>query len=324
MGAFREYSTGEDDDGRRLDRVLRRFLSGVPLSAIHRAIRKGELRVNGGRASPEYRIAAGDTLQIRTGFEEETKGIAPKESPPLPSILLETPDLIFIDKPLGVLVHDGQDSLEARVRDYLAPSLAPSLSFVPGPLHRLDRNTSGVVTFSKTLKGAQTFSEALRDGRVAKVYLALLSGRLEGPETWSDDLVRDERTKRTLIAAADQRETKTEGNPPRNAVTAVLPLVFGDGMSLTALCLDTGRTHQIRAQAASRAHPLIGDVKYGAKAAGLPYYLHAWYLEASKPCRPGIPELIVAPLPGHFKVILSEIFSLEEKEVYSLLRHYFL
>jgi 23S rRNA pseudouridine955/2504/2580 synthase len=324
MGAFREYSTGEDDEGRRLDRVLRRFLSGVPLSAIHRAIRKGDLRVNGGRAGPEYRIAAGDRLQVRAGFEEETKGFSPKESLALPSILLETPDLIFIDKPQGLLVHDGQGSLEARVRDYLAPSLPPSLSFVPGPLHRLDRNTSGVVTFSKTLKGAQTFSEALREGRFAKVYLALLSGRLEGPETWSDDLRRDERTKRTLVAASSRDEGETEGNPPRNAVTAALPLAFGDGMSLAALRLETGRTHQIRAQAAARSHPLVGDVKYGAKAAELPYYLHAWYLEASQPFRPEIPELVVAPLPGYFKLILSELFSLEEKEVYSQLRHYFL
>jgi 23S rRNA pseudouridine955/2504/2580 synthase len=325
MGAFREFQAGMDDVGRRLDRVARNLLAGTPLSAIHRAIRKGKVRVNGERASPERRISPGDSLQVWSGLENEVAERIPASDPspstlPLPKILLETPDILFVDKPAGLLVHDGRNSLDARVRAYLAPTLAPSLSFTPGPLHRLDRNTSGVLAFSKTLRGAHLFGEELKGGRVVKIYLAILSGNVQSEQAWSDSLVRDEATKTTFVTAKTPNEAENAAHPAREALTRVFPLSFAAGQSLVALRLETGRTHQIRAQAASRGHPLVGDRKYGAPAADFPYCLHAWILEITADLMPELPSRIVSPLPAQFSRILGESFSLDEKEVYSLLR----
>ena len=321
MDAFREFSAGKDDGGRRLDRVVRHFLAGIPLSAIHRAIRKGQVRVNGGRAGPEQRILPGDMLQVWSGLVNTQGESVPPVILPPPSILCETQDILFVDKPAGLLVHDGTGSLEAMVRAYLAPTQPPSLSFVPGPLHRLDRNTSGVVAFSRTLRGARLFGEAQEKGLIAKVYLALLSGRLETEQTWTDILVRDTSTHKTLIPVASEDEADMKALPAREAITRAVPLVSGGRWSLVALSLETGRTHQIRAQAASRSHPLVGDIKYGAEPAMFPYCLHAWFLESESAAQPELPALVIAPLPRQFSRIIEDTFSLDEKEVYSLLRN---
>ena len=323
MDAFREFPAGKDDGGRRLDRVARHFLAGIPLSAIHRAIRKGQVRVNGGPAGPDQRILPGDMLQVWSGLVNIQAEAAPSITLPPPSVLCETQDILFVDKPAGLLVHDGTGSLEAMVRAYLAPTQPPSLSFVPGPLHRLDRNTSGVVAFSRTLRGARLFGEAQEKGRIAKVYLALLSGRLETEQTWTDSLVRDTSSHTTLIPVTSENEAGKDARSAREAVTRAFPLASGSRWSLVALNLETGRTHQIRAQAASRNHPLVGDIKYGAEPAMFPYCLHAWFLESESAAQPDLPALVIAPLPIQFSRIIEDMFSLDEKEVYSRLRHFF-
>ena len=256
-------------------------------------------------------------IQVSSFLEVTHTEQVPVTSLGAPEILIESIDLIYVNKPLGILVHDGEDSLEARVRGYLAPSLLPSLSFTPGPLHRLDRNSSGVVTFSKTLRGARLFSEAMRAGLLSKVYIAILMGELYEREMWTDFLQRDEGLRKTFVSGASNISNK-------DALTSVFPIATRDGKTLAALRLDTGRTHQIRAQAASRAHPLMGDVKYGALQAALPYYLHAWFLETLSDPLPGLASLVIAPLPDYFRSILGKLFSLEEKGVYSQLKQCFL
>mgnify|MGYP001250082947 CR=1 FL=1 len=337
---------GKDDEGRRLDRVLRIALGGMPLSAIHRALRKGDIRVGGARRDPESRCAAGDIVEISgvllspgANLPGEPSEKPQAESPPAdqnssrhsptPSsafpILLETPDLVFVDKPIGILVHDGDDSLEALVRQYLAPTLAPSLSFAPGPLHRLDRNTSGVVAFSKSIDGARAFSEALRERRITKTYLALLEGRIEGNVAWDDLIVRDGVSRRSLVSAASDVVSPPRGANPstdpraagaKEALTEVTPLAFSDGFTLAEIALGTGRTHQIRAQAAAHGHPLAGDRKYGGQPCEQPYYLHAWRLSTSGIRIAELPPAVEAPIPYYFIEKLRERFPEGEFEVY--------
>jgi len=319
---------GRDDEGRRLDRVLRIILASMSLSSIHKALRKGDIRVNGARRSPDYRCQEGDTVELsrvlvsaepREDDKEKFKMPAEGLDCQLPPILLEIPDILFLDKPAGILVHDGSASLDAMVRRYLEGKLDHSQSFVPGPLHRLDRNTSGVIAFSRSLKGAKIFSEAMRQGSVRKTYVALLEGSLESPAVWRDSLSRDETKRKSLVGPEADPSSATPG---KEALTEAFPLVSLKGVSLAALRLGTGRTHQIRAQAAAHGHALVGDLKYGGKRSSRPYWLHAWEMAFGSVLLPGLPLSISVPLPSDFLKIIQSSLSIDENEVYSLLRQF--
>jgi 23S rRNA pseudouridine955/2504/2580 synthase len=210
-----------------------------------------------------------------------------------------------LNKPVGLAVH-GPDSLETRVRAYLAPKLAASLSFKPGPLHRLDKPTSGIIVFSTNLAGARNFSALLRERRIRKTYLALLDGVLERDETWEDALVRDKEQGKSFTADAGDDSAK-------EARTRVYPLAHTPmdrmpALTLARLEIDTGRTHQIRAQAAAHGHPLAGDRKYGGSGQRGGFLLHAWTREHAVHDLPELPRRLEAPLPDNFKRRIGELF----------------
>ncbi|MDR1307218.1 MAG: RluA family pseudouridine synthase [Treponema sp.] len=346
-----------DDDNRRLDRILRKALPELPLSALHRLLRKGLVRVNGRSARGEDRIQEGaeiyidaihlNTLHLNTlpgelkriqpktrpffaGFagEEDLKRMRFKSRRPVPAIgpktginldiLWEGAGLLILNKPAGLAVHGespdrnrrrgtAPDTLERRVRAYLTGRLPESLSFKPGPLHRLDKPTSGVIVFSESLEGARRFSALLRGGKIRKRYLALLDGELAGDEVWEDMLLRDTAARKTRIVPA----AAEPADGARPALTGVTPLARARegsrAWTLARLETGTGRTHQIRAQAARRGHALSGDRKYGGlpiPAAGPGFFLHAAELELPEAFVP----LIRAPLPEAFRRVLKSIF----------------
>jgi 23S rRNA pseudouridine955/2504/2580 synthase len=348
--------TAADDEGRRLDRVLRKALPELPLSALHRLLRRGLILLDGQKARPADRVKAGSEILLPAPcgaygginpaclYSVHQPGSAPglvtstphalraqpqpPHSPPptphhpLPAILFESPELLILNKPPGLAVH-GPESLDSLVQAYLAPRLPPSLSFKPGPLHRLDKPSSGIIVFSASLEGARVFSALLRGesrnaetpggearrGGLKKYYLALAEGRIEGPELWRDDLVRDRETQKTFTGeAAGRAASKAAG---RAAITLVSPLARAPAYTLLLAEIRTGRTHQIRAQAAAHGHPLGGDRKYGG--APLPgcrgFLLHAWKLdlrEAGLP--PSFPALVRAPPPPAFRRSLESLF----------------
>jgi 23S rRNA pseudouridine955/2504/2580 synthase len=218
-----------------------------------------------------------------------------------PLILWESEDYLVLNKPRGALVH-GAESLDEYVKAYLFEKTPPSLSFSPGPLHRLDRNTTGVLFFSKSITGARVFSEALRKRRVSKKYLALLEGKPSGAPVWRD----------TLSRIADGRTALIDRDAPegKEAETEVRPLIFQGTYTLCLVTLHTGRTHQIRAQASAHGHPLAGDKKYGGKPFPGGYVLHAAELalyEGEGPKeRPAL--LVKAPLPPGVRENLAALF----------------
>jgi len=325
MNAGNTLRLGQNDDGRRLDRILRIALGELPLSAIHRAIRKGTIRVNGARQSPDYRCRAGDIIEyslleyhaspVKTKTLQVESLQVSVQSFDSSIILLEAEDLLFINKPAGILVHDGADSLEAWVRGYLSGKLEASQAFSPGPLHRLDRNTSGMIVFSRSISGARVFSEALRNGSVRKVYLALLEGGIKARLNWNDIMTRDPLLRKSFVGSPNAAPSDA-----KEAIMEVSPILSNADFTLAAVKLKTGRTHQIRAQASAHSHPLAGDLKYGGAPAPMPYYLHAWELSFASRLFPDVPPDLFAPLPRHFLKKLQSVFSIAENDVYSILR----
>jgi 23S rRNA pseudouridine955/2504/2580 synthase len=320
-------TAGADDDGRRLDRVLRRAFPDMPLSGIHRLLRKGRVRVDGVRAGGDCRVREGARIQVlkepgrppeeaapggggRPGSEaaEEAGSLgAARAGPPDLDILWEGAGLLALNKPVGLAAH-GENSLDTRVQAYLRDKRRPSLSFRPGPLHRLDKPTSGIILFSLNLEGARGFSLLLRERRLRKTYLALAEGEILRPETWEEALVRDHRRELTLPVPEDEPGAKS-------ARTRVVPLVANPAYSLIRLEIDTGRTHQIRAQAAFHRHPLGGDRKYGGKPLPGGLLLHAYALEFPGGPLPLPPEgaalggkTLIAPVPAAFWERISAIF----------------
>jgi len=310
-------TAGADDDGRRLDRILRKALRELPLSAIHRFLRQGSVRVNGEVAAADRRVQAGQTItvpQISPLTQPSVQSSAPGQNTALsPSlfrveILFEGAGLLVLNKPAGLAVH-GQESLEGWALSYLAPKLPASLSFRPGPLHRLDRPSSGVIVFSANLQGARVFSVMMRERRIKKFYLALVRGCIEREEFWQDELSRDRNLKKTFAAG--------RGAGGKIAITRIKPLARSfdgeeaggrSGCTLVLAEIETGRSHQIRAQAAGRGHPLLYDKKYGGGGSG-GFLLHAWRMEFPEDAAlTGFPDFINAPLPDYFDAKIKKLF----------------
>jgi 23S rRNA pseudouridine955/2504/2580 synthase len=299
----------DDDAGRRLDRVLRKANHGLPISAIHRLLRKGAVRVNGKSAAADRRVDAGDAIQFEIKNEPynsiETKTGAPENNntPPHSSllknnILFENEHIVIINKRAGLVVH-GENSLASAVSAYLADKIPRSLSFKPGPLHRLDRETSGAIIFSKSLKGAQAVSRGFRERLFCKSYIAIAGGVITEETIWHDNLIRDKISQKTFICdTTDAIHT--------NAITKVTPLATNGVYTLIRVEIKTGRTHQIRAAAAARGHPLTGDKKYGSNVKEKTFFLHSFSIEFPDDCGMGI-EKITAPLPAAFAQKIEQL-----------------
>jgi 23S rRNA pseudouridine955/2504/2580 synthase len=292
-----ELRAGEDDNGRRLDRILRKALPDLPLSGIHRLLRRKQVLVDGLPGRAAARIRSGQLIRVE-GLEMPESGKLPPDgtralSPGKPlRIIWEGAGLLALNKDAGVQVH-GLNGLDEQVRTYLQGKLPASLSFRPGPLHRLDKPTSGILIFSVSLEGARIFSALLRARLLRKRYLALVDGKLTVPGLWEETLFRDTRRRKTETSVLSRPEPsggqaagpESVYGPAKTARTRVFPLAAGGGYSLVLLEIETGRTHQIRSQAAFHGHPLAGDRKYGGSLLSGSLLLHAFSLEF--PPKPG-------------------------------------
>ena len=273
--------------GQKLLQFLsRRF--DEPQGVLHRWIRTGQVRINGGRVKPFDRVELDDEIRVppfagASGKAAEAKAV-PVAGKGLPPAVAETDDVIVFCKPSGLPVHPGTghtDSLTTRLEAAFAGA-----AFVPAPVHR---ETSGLLLVGKTYAAVRRLSAALaaHDGNVVKEYLAWVRG--ECP--WARPRrLRDALAKR--VTADRGREKVVAGKGAADEKPASLTvrcLEVREGRSLVLVRLHTGRTHQIRVQLSERGFPLVGDVKYGGPRCEDGLKLHAVRLRVGKDVYTALP-----------------------------------
>ena len=277
----------EESAGQRLDNFLIRHLKGVPKTHVYRIIRSGEVRVNKGRASADTRIETGDVVRlppVRISDKVAEKAARPAPGREFP-LLLEDDALMAIDKPAGVAVHGGS-GVSFGVIEQLrqARPLAKLLELV----HRLDRETSGILLVAKKRSALKHLQDQFRERETGKTYLALVQG------SWPEKLkVIDSALHKFLLPDGERRVKITSNEDPdgMRSITLVKVAERLVGCTLLEVTIKTGRTHQIRVHLASQGHPIAGDDKYGdfewnkaLQKQGLKrMFLHAWRLQFSHP-----------------------------------------
>ena len=306
--AARVVEVDENAAGQRLDNFLIRHLKGVPKTHVYRIIRSGEVRINKGRASADTRVQEGD--QVRLPPVRVSEKIAEKAERPAPArefpILLEDEHLIALDKPAGTAVHGGS-GVSFGVIEQLRQA-RPQAKFLE-LVHRLDRETSGILLVAKKRSALTHLQDQFRERETGKTYLALVLG------AWpANKKVIDTPLHKYLQADGERRVRVTTPEDPDGMrsitlvkVRSTVPARPDAGLpafSLLEVTIKTGRTHQIRVHLASQGHAIAGDEKYGdfdlnrqLHKHGLKrMFLHAWRLQFNHPASGERTELL-APLP---------------------------
>ena len=297
----------------RLDNFLMRHLKGVPKTHIYRIIRSGEVRVNKGRAGVDTRVQAGDVLRlppVRVSERAQDKAVVMAEQTARGAparafaVLYEDEAFLALDKPAGVAVHGGSGVSFGVIEQLrMARPGAPFLELV----HRLDRETSGILLVAKKRSALKNLQEQFRQRQTGKTYLALVLG------DWpANKKVLDKPLHKYVIdgqagqADGERRVRVTSPEDPEGMRSIPLVKVAErlKGCTLLEVTIKTGRTHQIRVHLASQGHPIAGDDKYGdfewnkmlQKQGRKRMFLHAWRLQFNHPLSGERVELL-APLP---------------------------
>jgi 23S rRNA pseudouridine955/2504/2580 synthase len=297
----------DEDAGQRIDNYLLRICKGVPKSHIYRVLRSGEVRVNKGRIDQTYRLVEGDIIRI------PPIRIAEKAIQSVPGaefkILLEDSHMLVIDKPAGVAVHGGSGISYGVIEQLRAAR--PDAKFLE-LVHRLDRDTSGILLLAKKRSALTNLHEQIRDGQLDKRYLVLVHGDWKNPR---------QHIKLPLFkynAADGERRVRVQSDGLASHTVFTLLKRYGPFALLEAE-LKTGRTHQIRVHLSHSGFAIVGDDKYGdfalnralQKAEGeriafKRMFLHAHQITFTHPDT-GKPVTLNAPLPPECERFLKSL-----------------
>jgi 23S rRNA pseudouridine955/2504/2580 synthase len=242
--------------GQRVDNMLLKTLKGVPRQHIYRLVRTGQVRVNSTRVDPTYRVQAGDRIRIppvRAAQRATAEAADPSRARFRARVVYEDEHLLAIDKPAGIAVHGGSGISRGIIEEMRLAR--PQLRFLE-LVHRLDRDTSGILLLAKKRSALVALHAAIREGTVSKRYTVLVHGRFGAGRREVDASLE-----KYLLPGGERRVKVASGGLASRTVFTLLRHV-GDYSLLQAQLL-TGRTHQIRVHAAHIGHPIAGDDKYG-------------------------------------------------------------
>ncbi len=309
----------EDSAGQRLDNYLLRHLKGVPKTWVYRIIRKGEVRINKGRVQADTRVNPGD--QVRVPPLRMAQAL---DAPPDPAVakaargakpftvLYEDDHLIALDKPSGLAVHGGS-GVSLGVIELLRATRpdVPVLELV----HRLDRETSGVLLVAKRRSALRHIQDQFRGRETGKTYLAMVRGQWPKNKKVVD-MPLFKYQAQTPSGETERRVQVVPDNDPRGqrAISLVKVARLVGPHSLLEVVIKTGRTHQIRVHLSSQGHPILGDDKYGdfplnkdLQSQGLKrMFLHAWKLTLKHP-HTGQPLALSSPLPADLQLFIQQV-----------------
>ena len=287
-----QIEISSNDQNKRLDKFVKKYLSKAPDSFIYKLFRKKDVKVNKKPKPIDYITQVGDVITIYITKEQEESFIEKKNVETSSSmdfkVIYEDDNILVVNKPTNLLVHDGDDKLKnddtltKQVLNYLISTNAYNPSkeniFIPSLAHRIDRNTSGLVVFGKTSIALQELFKAFKnhDG-MDKEYETLVCGKVTEKGKIEAKLIKNEKTK---IVNVDE----TNG---LKALTLYTPIKVYEDVSLLSVKILTGRTHQIRVHLKHINHPLVGDQKYGNRNSDMlakKYHMNGYFLHAKKLC----------------------------------------
>lgn len=294
-----KVTVSDADDGLRLDRWFRQHYPHVTHGRLERLLRRGEIRVDGGRVKAGIRLEAGMVVRVpplppaEAPQNKDAPAVSAADAAALQARVLHRDDwLLVIDKPAGLAVQGGSGT--TRHLDGLLDALRFDAAERPRLVHRLDRDTSGVLVLARTRKAAAAVGAAFQDRAARKLYWALVQGVPDAPSgVW--DLHMEKRRG----AGGDQVVSGAAG---KRAVTEYRVVDSAAGTAWLELAPHTGRTHQLRVHCAAAGLPIVGDRRYGSRAAaarGLGRGLHLLARHLEMPHPDGGMLRVTAPLPRH-------------------------
>lgn len=299
---MKQYIIQENENNNRLDKIISILDNTISRTAVKRLIEEDKIIVNGKKEKPSYEVKIGDIIEI----EEET----PKESHIIAQnipieVIYEDEDILVINKPKGMVVHPGNGNPEGTLANAVMGLCGDTLSGIggeirPGIIHRLDKDTSGVIVIAKNDKSHIDISNQIKNRETSKKYIALVRGNIKEDEaTINMPIGRSLKDRKKMAVRKDGKE----------AITHFKVLKRYEEYTLLEVKIDTGRTHQIRVHMAEIGHPVVGDYVYSN--GKNPFnvvgqMLHSKEIEFIHPTTKEKVKFI-APVPEYFQTILKQL-----------------
>lgn len=299
---MKQYIIDEKKQNNRLDKVISIIDDTISRTAVKRLIEENKITVNGNSEKPSYEVKNGDIIQIEDDEPKESHIIA--QDIPI-EVIYEDKDILVINKPKGMVVHPGNGNLDGTLANAVMGLCGDTLSGIggeirPGIIHRLDKDTSGVIVVAKNDVAHINISNQIKNRETSKKYIALVRGNIKEDEaTINMPIGRSQKDRKKMAVRKDGKE----------AITHFKVLKRYENYTLLELKIDTGRTHQIRVHMAEIGHPVIGDYVYSNGKNPFNVVGQMLHSKEIQFIHPSTKERMIftAPIPKYFEEVLSNL-----------------